>query len=79
MIDGAYVKSGRRQVRFRVAPYDATRPLVIDPVVLYGTYLGGSADDVATAVAVDGAGNAYLTGWTSSSDFPEGATPSVRT
>jgi len=37
---------------------------------LYSTYLGGSGDDVAEDIAVDADGNAYLTGWTTSSDFP---------
>ncbi len=38
--------------------------------LIYLTYLGGSADDVAASIAVDGSGNAYLTGWTASPDFP---------
>ena len=38
--------------------------------LLYLTYLGGMGDDVATALAVDAAGNAYITGATTSSDFP---------
>ena len=37
----AYQLHGRR-VRFRTGPYDRTRPLVIDPVFVYSTYLGGS-------------------------------------
>src|SRR5262249_13215957 len=54
-----------------------SRPLVIDPLVLgYSTYLGGSRDDdgyplpPAGPIAVDGAGNAYVTGQTRSTDFP---------
>jgi uncharacterized protein (TIGR03437 family) len=38
--------------------------------VLYSTYLGGSARDSASAIAVDANGSAYVTGVTSSSDFP---------
>jgi hypothetical protein len=40
------------------------------PVVSISSYLGGSGFDAVTAVAVDPAGNTYLTGWTESSDFP---------
>src|SRR5262249_37643089 len=51
-------------------PYDATRPLIIDPVLVYSTYLGGSEWDVGKAVAMDAAGNTYVTGYTFSPDFP---------
>lgn len=70
-IAGRYVveEAGRR-VRFKVAAYDVTRPLVIDPVFLFSTVLGGSADDAGYAIAVDRAGNAYVTGAVNSSDFP---------
>jgi beta-propeller repeat-containing protein len=69
-IAGGYVVKGARLVSFRVAAYDASRPLVIDPVLFYSTYLGGSADDQGNAIAVDTAGNAYVTGTTSSANFP---------
>jgi hypothetical protein len=56
---------------FSVGPYDHSRPLVIDPLVLgYSTYLGGAKDDRAYAVAVDAAGSAYVTGYTNSTNFP---------
>jgi hypothetical protein len=70
-IAGGYTMTGPRQVRFRVAAYDKSLPLVIDPVLIYSTYLGGSADDFALHVAVDAGGNAYVTGFTVGSlDFP---------
>jgi hypothetical protein len=69
-IEGGYTIDGGRRVRFRVASYDTSRPLVIDPVLAYSTYLGGSADDQGFGVAVDGDGNVYLTGSTLSTDFP---------
>ena len=47
---------------FEVGDYDRSRPLVIDPVVLFSTYLGGSNSDGAAAMAVDAGGNVYLTG-----------------
>lgn len=57
-------------VRLRLGAYDPTRPLVIDPVIDYSTYLGGSNGDAGLSIAVDGAGRAYVTGYTSSTDFP---------
>lgn len=55
---------------FHVGTYDRTRPLVIDPVLSYSTYLGGSALEEGTGLAVDALGNAYVTGRTDSADFP---------
>ena len=51
------------------AKYDAGRPLYIDPLI-YSTYLGGSGSDYGHGIAVDSAGNAYVTGYTDSTDFP---------
>ncbi|HUP70614.1 MAG TPA: SBBP repeat-containing protein [Acidimicrobiales bacterium] len=60
----------RGRVRFTLGAYDPSRPLVIDPVIEYSTYLGGAQHDFGKAVAVDAAGNAYVVGNTSSADFP---------
>jgi uncharacterized repeat protein (TIGR01451 family) len=68
-ITGGYVLADRQQVEFRLGPYDVTRPLVIDPVVLYSTFLGGEGYDAGLAVGADGASNAYVTGFTSSVGF----------
>jgi hypothetical protein len=57
-------------VGFAVGQYDKTVPLVIDPVMSYSTYLGGSGNESGGAVAVDGAGHAYVVGETVSTDFP---------
>ena len=64
-----YVVEGRR-VRFRLGAYDPRLPLVIDPCIEYATFLGGSGDDRGHALAVDSEGNAYVTGVTTSLDFP---------
>ncbi len=71
-IVGSYALQGRNQVSFDVAAYNTGTPLVIDPVLWYSTYHGGSGSfgDSASSVAVDAAGNAYVTGATSSDDFP---------
>jgi hypothetical protein len=73
-VEGGYVLDGDR-VRFRVAPWDASRPLVIDPVLGYSTFLGGFSNDQGFGIAVDSAGNAYVTGSTISSNFPVSSAP----
>jgi len=50
--------------------YDPSLPLVIDPVIEYSTYLGGSGTENGLAIAVDDFGEAYVTGSTLSTDFP---------
>ncbi|HEU5431899.1 MAG TPA: SBBP repeat-containing protein, partial [Thermomicrobiales bacterium] len=69
-VSGQFVIEGGNRVGFAVGSYDAARPLVIDPILSYSTYLGGVNTDAAGGIAVDGAGNAYLTGFTNSSNFP---------
>ncbi|HEV2114609.1 MAG TPA: SBBP repeat-containing protein [Terriglobales bacterium] len=64
------VKSGNR-VAFALAGYDRSRTLVIDPRLVYFSYLGGSLDETMPAVAVDAAFNAIVAGTTASvNDFP---------
>ena len=69
-IDGGYRVAGDGTVTFELGPYDRTLPLVIDPVLVFSTYLGGTGFDCVNAVTVDPAGNAYVAGWTESADFP---------
>ena len=72
-IAGNYALTGARQVRFRVDAYNHSEPLTIDPAVLiYSTYLGGSGagGDFGNGIAVDGAGDAWVVGSTTSTDFP---------
>jgi hypothetical protein len=69
-IEGGYVVSVDGEVSFALGQYDRTRPLVIDPVVTYASYLGGSGNDEGRDVAVDSAGNLYVCGDTTSTNFP---------
>ncbi|HEV2762712.1 MAG TPA: SBBP repeat-containing protein [Pyrinomonadaceae bacterium] len=65
-----YRITGARRISFRVGEYDRSKPLVIDPVLVYSTFLGGSDSDGGHSIAVDQQGNAYVTGFTVSPDFP---------
>jgi hypothetical protein len=70
VVEGAYRLTGPNEVRFSLASYDASRPLVIDPVIEYATFLGGGQDDSGFGIAVDTTGHAYVTGRTASVNFP---------
>jgi hypothetical protein len=59
-----------QEVAIEVGEYDATKPLIIDPVLVYSTYLGGSGIDEGSSIAVDDDGQAYVAGFTESLDFP---------
>lgn len=69
-LSGSFVLAGHNQVAFRLPRYDRGRALLIDPVLTYSSYLGGNGYESGKAIAVDGAGNAYVTGDTASADFP---------
>jgi uncharacterized protein (TIGR03437 family) len=82
-VEGSFAVAGN-QVRFRLGSYDHSRALIIDPVLSYASYLGGSSTDTigfptgpgisqagtSQGLAVDSAGSAYVTGRTFSIDFP---------
>ena len=61
---------GNGRVGFNLGPYDKAYPLVIDPSLVYSSYLGGALNDAAMGVAVDSLGQAYVTGYTESTNFP---------
>jgi hypothetical protein len=69
-VESQYLMTADNTIRFTVGDYDRSKPLVIDPVLVYSTYLGGSGGvEDASSIAVDASGNAYVTG-TASSGFP---------
>ncbi|MDX6288212.1 MAG: hypothetical protein QOH42_11, partial [Blastocatellia bacterium] len=70
LIDGHFALHAGRQVGFEIGWYDRTQPLVIDPTLVYSTYLGGSGDDPGSSIAVDSTGNVYIAGTTNSNSFP---------
>lgn len=57
-------------VGFWVGDYDPSWPLVIDPALLYASYLGGNANEAGASIAVSSSGAFYVTGPTFSTDFP---------
>lgn len=67
---GRYAIDRAREVSFAIGAYDRTLPLVIDPVLVYSTYLGGSSDDSGSSIAVDSSNNIYIAGTTNSTNFP---------
>lgn len=68
-VAGTWVLHGK-EAGFRMGSYDRGQPLVIDPALIYSTYLGGSLSDFANGIAVDRFGNSYVVGGTGSSNFP---------
>jgi uncharacterized repeat protein (TIGR01451 family) len=69
-VTASFVINDRNEVGFQLGNYDKNQSLVIDPVMVYGTLLGGSGDDYVCGIAVDAAGNTYIVGQTTSLDFP---------
>ncbi len=69
-IDSRYAIDAAGNVGFELGEYDASRTLVIDPVIEYSTYYGGTSEEVGWDIAVDGDGNAYVAGTTNSSNMP---------
>jgi hypothetical protein len=71
-IAGHYVLGKKRTVSFQIASYDTKKPLVIDPILTYSTFIGGDGVESAEDMALDSSGNIYL-GCQASSDFPGSA------
>jgi hypothetical protein len=69
-VDAKFLLSSDGTVRFAIGRYDARRPLVIDPVYVFSTYLGGTGTDQTAGVTADASGNILVVGTTTSTDFP---------
>ena len=69
-VEGNFVLRGGNRAGFSVGAYDRSRELIIDPILNFSTYFGGSLDEHASSVAVDGSFNIYLVGSTTSPDLP---------
>jgi hypothetical protein len=77
-VEASYVRQSDGRLGFEVAGYDRSRELVIDPILSYSTFIGGTGPaqgdniggDQSNNITVDNAGNAYVVGRTSSLDFP---------
>ena len=70
IIEGGYVLIDKHTVGFEVGEYDRSQPLVIDPTIVFSTYLGGAGDDSGSSITRDASGNIYVTGSTTSTNFP---------
>lgn len=68
-VKGTYVVNGN-EVKFKLARFDSSKQLVIDPVLSYSTLLGSGGNDNGSGIAVDSQGSAYVTGTTDSPGFP---------
>ena len=69
-VDARFMLKNKNEVAFELGPYDHNRELVIDPVVTYATYFGGGGADYGNGIAVDGGGDAFVTGSTDSATIP---------
>jgi len=70
VISGRFILWANKQISFKIGNFDRTRSLVIDPMLVYSTYLGGSTDDEAAQVTVDGSGDILVIGTAQSNNFP---------
>ncbi len=68
-VDGSYRLLARNQVAFELGRYDHSIDLVIDPVLVYSSFLGGNDTDAGNSVAADADGNMYMTGITYSTEY----------
>jgi hypothetical protein len=70
LVAANYVSKGKDTVEFVIGEYDASRPLIVDPILAYSTYLGGGNIDSSNSIAVAPDNTAFIAGGTFSADFP---------
>jgi hypothetical protein len=68
-VSSQFVLDANDDVGFAIGEYDPTQPLIIDPILIYSTYLGGTGADLGTGIAVGNDGAAYIVGTTTSTDI----------
>ncbi len=78
-IGGRYVIDGHGDVRIQVDSYDTRNPLIVDPMIVYSTLLGGDDVDDIQGLAADEQGNLYVTGSAGSNNFPGSPSPGITT
>ena len=79
-VAGNYLVTSGHRVTFSVADYDRSKPLILDPILNYSTYLGGSGDEnyiLPVGIAVDASGDTFVAGETTSVDFPAGTNAGI--
>lgn len=70
IVGSSYRLNDDNTIGFSLSKYDCDRELVIDPVLFYSSFLGGTGADTANDIALDPSGNIYITGGTTSAEFP---------
>lgn len=70
VVPSGYVITGKGVARVKLGEYDHSQALIIDPALVYSTYLGGNGGDGITGIAIDSSGDAFVTGGTGSTNFP---------
>ena len=70
LVEVGYRLAGNGTVGFSVGDYDTSRELVIDPILVYSSFVGGESFDEGNGIAVDAGGNAYIVGTSLSTQYP---------